>query len=72
MLMEYVHVYVLFLHDLCLFSLWVSVTVVFFSDIELFVLCCHFIPIIRFVLLCVSEMKRLVVTREACNQPQVC
>lgn len=58
-------------HDLCL-SLWAFVTVVFFSDTELSVLCCHLIPIIRFVLLCVSEMKRLVVTMKACNQHEVC
>lgn len=58
-------------HDLCL-SLWAFVTVVFFSDTELSVLCCDLIPIIRFVLLCVSEMKRLVVTMKACNQHEVC
>ena len=58
-------------HALCL-SLWVLVTVVFFSDAELSALCCHLIPIIRFVLLWISEMKRLVVTVKACNQPQVC
>lgn len=58
-------------HALCL-SLWVLVTVVFFSDAELSALCCHLIPIIRFVLLCISEMKRLVVTRKACNQHEGC
>lgn len=58
-------------HALCL-SLWVLVTVVFFSDAQLSVLCCHLIPIIRFVLLCISEMKRLVVTMKACNQHKVC
>lgn len=53
-------------------SLWVLLTVVFFSDAELSVLRCHLIPIIRFVLLCISEMKRLVVTPKACNQHELC
>lgn len=58
-------------HVLCL-SLRVPVSVVFFSDAELSVLCCHLIPIIRFVLLSISQMKRLVVTMKACNQHEVC
>lgn len=55
---------------LCL-SLWLLLTVVFFGATEPSVPRCHFIPIIRFVLLHISEMKRLVVTREACNQHRV-
>lgn len=52
---------------LCL-SLWLLLTVVFLGATEPSVPRCHFIPIIRFVFLHISEMKRLVVTREACNQ----